>query len=77
MMLTDKVICDQIHSIYPDFGQCGENFNVSWDENNNAWAVDFEHNGNKIRHYLDHEDAAACVNRDQCVGLGIEFGQFR
>lgn len=76
-MLTDKIVCDQIHSLYPDFGQCGKNMEVSWDENNNAWAVDFEYKDNKIRHYLDNEDAAACVSSDQCVGLGIEFGQFR
>ena len=50
---------------------------MNWDNKNQAWAVDFEYKGNKIRHYLENEDAAACVIEDQCVGLGIEFGQFR
>lgn len=76
-MLTDKEICNQISSLYPDFGTCGDSLDINWDESNKSWAVDFEYAGNKIRHYLDNRDAAACVINDQCVGLGIEFGQFR
>ena len=76
-MLTNKQVCDQLASIYPDFGQCGQTLDVNWDDKNQAWAVDFEYKGNRIRHYLENEDAAACVIEDQCVGLGIEFGQFR
>ena len=76
-MLTNQIVCDRLHTLYPDFGQCGASLDVNWDQNNQAWAVDFEYKGNKIRHYLANEDAAACVINDHCVGLGIEFGQFR
>jgi hypothetical protein len=76
-MLTDKEVCNQLSSLYPDFGTCGDNLDINWDESNKAWAVDFEYAGNQIRHYLDNKDAAACVLNDQCIGLGIEFGQFR
>ena len=77
LMLTDKKICRQLSSLYPDFGDCGDSLDINWDENNKAWAVDFEYAGSKIRHYLENKDAAACVINDQCIGLGIEFGQFR
>ena len=76
-MLTNKQVCDQLSSLYPDFGQCGENLDVNWDGDNQAWAVEFEYNGSKIRHYFENEDAAACIIEDRCVGMGIEFGQFR
>lgn len=76
-MLTNTRICDQLTRLYPDFGACGDTLNVNWDEENNAWAVDFEYNGGKIRHYLEDHDASACILQDRCVGMGIEFGQFR
>ena len=76
-MLTNKQVCNRLSSLYPDFGQCGENLDVNWDEDNQAWTVEFKYNGGKIRHYLEDEDAAACIIEDQCVGMGIEFGQFR
>jgi hypothetical protein len=76
-MVTIQELCNQLTSLYPEFGTCDDNMDVSWDENNQAWAFAFEYRGNKIRHYLDNKDAAACLIKDQCVGLGIEFGQFR
>jgi hypothetical protein len=76
-MLNKEQVCDQISVLYPDFGQCGDDLEVNWDEENQAWAVDFKLNGREIRHYLEDEDAAACVTGRQCMGMGIEFGQFR
>jgi hypothetical protein len=76
-MLTGNDVCNQLTSIYPDFGSCGDEMVVKWDKKKQAWAVDFEYGGSKIRHYLENEDAAACLIKDQCLGLGIEFGQFR
>ena len=76
-MLSKKQVCDQLSSMYSDFGVCDINLAVEWDQENNAWLVDFEHNNNRIRHYLENEDAEACVIQHQCVGMGIEFGQFR
>jgi hypothetical protein len=59
--------------------QCAHRFSTGpcdWDEQNKAWAVDFKLKGQPIRHYLEDADAAACVIGSQCVGMGIEFGQF-
>ena len=62
--------------IYPELGECDRNMAVGWDEQNKAWAVDFKLKGQPVRHFLEDADAAACVIGRQCIGLGIEFGQF-
>jgi len=75
-MLNNQQVCERITSLYPDMGNCGDNLEVRWDRENQAWAVDFELDGQKIKHYLENDDAAACIIEGKCVGLGIEFGQF-
>jgi hypothetical protein len=75
-MVNKDELCDKISDIYPELGSCDQKLMVSWDNTNNAWAVDFEVRGEKIRHYLENSDAAACMLNSQCVGMGIEFGQF-
>jgi len=32
--------------------------------------------GHRIRHYLEDEDATPSIEGNQCIGLGIERGQF-
>ena len=75
-MVKKTELCQKLSEIYPELGECDRNMAVGWDEQNEAWAVDFKLNGQPVRHYLEDADAAACVIGRQCVGLGIEFGQF-
>lgn len=75
-MVNKAELCEKISEIYPELGACEQDLSVNWDETNSAWAVDFELKGEKIRHYLENTDAAACMLHEQCVGMGIEFGQF-
>ena len=75
-MIENRQVCEEIERLYPDMGSCGEGLDVKWDAENQAWAVDFHLNGEKIRHYLENQDAAACILGHQCLGMGIEFGQF-
>jgi len=76
-MINKAELCNKIVEIYPDMGSCGDTLTVVWDEDKDVWAVDFELKGQKIRHYLEDADAAACMIDKQCVGMSIEFGQFR
>jgi hypothetical protein len=69
-------LCNKIHEIYPEIGECDKNLNVSWDSVKNVWEVSFKKNGHRIRHHLEDEDAAPCMEGKHCIGLGIEFGQF-
>ncbi|BBO69479.1 hypothetical protein DSCA_34090 [Desulfosarcina alkanivorans] len=75
-MVNRSELCEKISEIYPQLGSCERNMVVQWDAANRAWAVDFELGGEKVRHFLEDADAAACVLGRQCVGVGIEFGQF-
>lgn len=75
-MVNKADLCDKISEIYPELGSCDQAMAVNWDDTNQAWAVDFELKGEKIRHYLENLDAAACMLQSKCVGMGIEFGQF-
>ena len=75
--MYDKIeLCNKIHEIYPEMGNCDKDLNVDWDSEKNVWQVNFEKNGHRIMHYLEDEDAAPCIEGKQCIGLGIEFGQF-
>ena len=75
-MYTKTELCDKIHEMYPQIGECDIDLNVSWDDERNAWAVVFKKGVNRIKHYLEYKDGAACMEGKQCVGLGLEFGQF-
>ncbi len=75
-MFDKAELCNKIHEIYPQLGECDIDLKVAWDEDRNAWAVDFKKGVHRIRHYLEDKDAGQCMDRKQCVSLGIEFGQF-
>jgi hypothetical protein len=75
-MYTREEICNKIHEMYPQIGECDIDLNVAWDEEKSAWAVDFQKGVHRIKHYLEDEDAALCMEGKQCVRLGLEFGQF-
>lgn len=76
-MLDKAKLCDKIREMYPDMGVCDKDLNVNWDPERKVWAVDFNKGPHRIRHYLEDQDAAACLDGRQCIGLGIEFAQFR
>ena len=75
-MISKEALCQKIHDLYPQIGECDVDLNVNWDEERNVWAVDFKKGVHRIKHYLENEDAAACMDGKQCISLGLEFGQF-
>ncbi len=75
-MVSKESLCKKIHELYPQIGECDIDLIVNWDKERNAWAVDFKKGVHRIKHYLEDEDAAACMDGKQCVSLGLEFGQF-
>lgn len=41
--MYDKAeLCNKIHEIYPQIGECDIDLKVAWDKDRNAWAVDFK-----------------------------------
>ena len=41
VMVSKEALCKKIHELYPQIGECDIDLNVNWDEDRNAWAVDF------------------------------------
>ncbi len=75
-MYGKTALCNKINEIYPEIGECDKDLKVVWDSERSVWEVNFKKDGHRIKHYLENEDAAACMEGKQCIGLSIEFGQF-
>lgn len=76
-MYDKTALCKKIQSIYPDIGECGIDVNAEYDEEKKAWAVSLKKGNNTIKHYLEDEDAALCMDGRQCVSLGLEIAQLK
>lgn len=63
--------------MYPDMGDCDTDLNVDRDSRRQVRAIDIKKGPLRIRHYREHEDAAACQDRGQWVSLVDGFAQFR
>ncbi|MCU0556650.1 MAG: hypothetical protein WAV08_14285 [Desulfobacterales bacterium] len=74
-MYDKDELCTKIREIYPQIGACGIDTKVAWSEEKKAWAVDLEYKGKRVRHYLEDQDASACMEGEKCVALGIDIGQ--
>lgn len=63
-MYDKKTLCEKIHELYPELGVCDQDLEVAWDSDAAAWTVNFEKDGFRIKHYLEDEDTAACMEND-------------
>jgi hypothetical protein len=75
--MNKEELCKKIQSVYPDIGECGIDVDVDYDEAQKAWVVNLKKGENKIRHYLEENDAALCMDGKQCVSLGLEIAQLK
>jgi hypothetical protein len=75
-MYTNQELCEKIQQLYPEIGRCGIDLQVTWDPAQKVWTIDFKKGERHLRHYLEQQDASACMQDEKCVGLGIDLGQF-
>ncbi|MCG6893364.1 MAG: hypothetical protein LJE65_07130 [Desulfobacteraceae bacterium] len=76
-MIDKAELCDKIRELYPDIGECGIDVDVEYDEAQKAWVVDLKKGGQRLKTYLEDNDADSCMLGKKCVGLGIEIAQLR
>jgi hypothetical protein len=76
-MVDKEALCKKIESIYPDIGECGIDVNVDYNDELKSWAVYLKKGNQEVKHYLDENDAALCMDGKQCVSLGIEISQLK
>ncbi len=76
-MIDKKALCEKIREIYPDIGECGIDVDVEYDEAKKAWVVDLKKGQHELKTHLEPEDATACMDGKQCIGLGTQIGQLK
>lgn len=76
-MFDKNELCEKIKGLYPDIGECSIDLDVDYDEDQKSWVVYMNKGHKKVKHFLPDEDADACMEGKQCVGLGIEIAQFK
>ena len=76
-MVDEKQICSKISDMYPDIEGCGRDMHISFDDQNQAWVIDLEKDGRRLKTFLDMEDAQSCIEDGRCVGLAYEIAQLR
>lgn len=76
-MYDKKELCDKIREVYPDIGECGINVDVDYDDQNNAYVVDLKKDNHELKTFLEPDDAEACMQGKQCVGLGVQIAQLK
>lgn len=76
-MFNKDQICSKINELYPGMGECGKDIHVSFDSLEKAWVVDLESQGRHRKTYVEIEDAALCVEKDQCLGLAFQISQLK
>ncbi|MFN3740518.1 MAG: hypothetical protein ACK4TF_07600 [Thermodesulfovibrionales bacterium] len=67
---------DKIIEMYPEIQRYGITVNLSFDEQKNAYIVEFKKGGQELTTHLDKKDADECMNGIKCVYLGVQIGQF-
>ncbi len=76
-MVDKQSLCKKIESVFPDIGECGIDVNVDYDNEVKSWVVYLKKGKQEVKHYLDENDAALCMDGKQCVSLGIEISQLK
>lgn len=70
-------LCKKITSLFPDIGECGINVDVEFDDDQKCWVVDLKKERHELKHYLESQDAEACMEGKQCISLGLEIAQLK
>ena len=73
----NKELCEKIREVFPDIGVCGIDLDVDYDDEKKAYVVHLKKGDRKITTHLEPEDANTCMIGKQCIGLGIQIGQFK
>lgn len=76
-MITRKELCEKIEEVFPKAGVCGVDFDVEYDDDVKAWAVDLHHGPHRLRTYIDADEAQSCLEGKTCIPLGMQIAQLK
>ncbi len=67
---------EKILEMYPEIGKHGISFDLCFNEEKNAYILDFRKGKHDLTTHLEKKDADDCMNDIKCVYLGVQVGQF-
>jgi hypothetical protein len=76
MSYSDDQLRAKILEMYPEIPQHGITLSLSFDDEKNAYIIDFRREGHELTTHLEKKDADDCMNNIKCVYLGVQVGQF-
>lgn len=76
-MVSQQELCKKIQEVYPNAGVCGVDFDVSYDEELKAWAVDLHHGSHHLKTFVEIEEADSCLDGKMCIPLGLQVAQLK
>lgn len=76
-MYSKEELCKKIIKLYPDIGKCDIDITVEYDAKKDIWLIDLKKDNHELRHHLDLSEANACMEKRQCVSLGLEIAQLK
>lgn len=76
-MLNKMDIYKKIKAVYPDIGEFGKDVTIDYDKVQHAWVVDLKDGRKHLKTFLEEKDAEVCVDRNKCIGVGLQIGQLR
>ncbi len=76
MGYTLVALKEKILEMYPEIEKNGISVGLTFDEQKNAYIVNFKKEDQELPTHLEKKDAEECMNGIKCVYLGVQIGQF-
>jgi hypothetical protein len=76
MGYTIVALKEKIIEMYPEIEEHGISVGLSFDQEKNAYIVQFKKGAQELTTHLEKRDADECMNGIKCVYLGVQIGQF-
>ena len=76
MGYTQVALEDKLYEMYPELMEHKLAVRLSFDEQRNAWVINFDREGKSRFAFLDKADADACMDDLRCIYLGTLVDQY-
>jgi len=76
-MTSREELCRKIEEVFPKAGACGIDFDVEYDGQLGAWAVDLHHGERHLRTYIEIDEADSCLDGKSCIPLAMQIAQLK
>lgn len=75
-MYTNEQVSSKIKDVFPRMGDVEKHLDVHFINELKVWEIDFDKDGHHVKTFLDPDDAERCLDKNECIGLGFQIGQF-